>query len=85
MGWYSPDYPVYGSRIHLVAGEPKTNTTLNEVRLYLLESLLQEERVEEIVKLDVSWGDFHTINIECTVKVVGEEEYVHLVVTYDLP
>lgn len=44
----------YGSRLTNLVGEVNTDTTRNLARLYILESLKKEPRVEKVTQLDVS-------------------------------
>jgi hypothetical protein len=46
-------HPGYGSRHHELIGELNTETNRNLVKLYVLECLRQEPRLEEIVRVDV--------------------------------
>lgn len=47
-------HPTYGSRLHELIGSPNTETTRNRVRLYILEALAHERRVEAIERVTVS-------------------------------
>src|SRR5437868_3996103 len=44
-------HPDYGSRHHRLIGEPNTEGNRNLVKLYILECLRQESRLEQIVKI----------------------------------
>ena len=44
----------YGSRLHTLVGQGNTDTTRNLIRLYILESLKKEPRVEKVERLTVS-------------------------------
>ena len=46
-------HPEYGSRLHELIGRQNTDTTRNLVQLFILESLQQEPRIEEIVSISV--------------------------------
>lgn len=46
-------HPEYGSRLHELVGKPNTATTRNLVKLYILESLQAESRIEEVVLVKV--------------------------------
>lgn len=47
-------HPDYGSRLHEVIGAPNTPTTRNLAKLFIIEALKQERRVEKIVRVDVT-------------------------------
>jgi phage baseplate assembly protein W len=46
-------HPTYGSRLHLLIGEPNTETNRNRAKLYVLEALTQEPRVDEVLNVTV--------------------------------
>ena len=46
-------HPTYGSRHHRLIGEPNTETNRNLLKLYVLECLRQEPRLEAIASLEV--------------------------------
>jgi phage baseplate assembly protein W len=46
-------HPDYGSRLHELIGQPNTDTTRNLVRLYILEALRAESRIEKILDITV--------------------------------
>lgn len=46
-------HPSYGSRHHQLIGEPNTETNRNLIKLYVLECLRQEPRLEAIQRVDV--------------------------------
>ncbi len=47
-------HPNYGSRLSNLVGRRNTDTTRNLVRLYILESLKQEARVEKVTRITVT-------------------------------
>lgn len=47
-------HPEYGSRLHELIGRENTATTRNLLRLYILESLQQEPRIEKIIEVTVA-------------------------------
>ena len=49
-------HPDYGSRHHQLIGEPNTEANRNLIKLYILECLRQEPRLEEVQKIDVQPG-----------------------------
>ena len=46
-------HPDYGSRLHELIGRQNTETTRNLVKLFILESLQAEARVEEVLEVSV--------------------------------
>lgn len=46
-------HPDYGSRLHELIGRPNTPTTHNLLKLFILESLKQEPRIEAVEKIRV--------------------------------
>jgi hypothetical protein len=49
-------HPDYGSRHHQLVGEPNTEPNRNLVKLYILECLRQEPRLERVVGIEVTPG-----------------------------
>jgi phage baseplate assembly protein W len=47
-------HPEYGSRLHELVGRTNTTSTRNLAKLYILESLAAEPRVEKVVRVDVA-------------------------------
>lgn len=58
-------HPEYGSRLPDLIGTPNTETTRNLAKLYVLEALKQERRIQKIVTLEVTpaAGERHLIRI----------------------
>lgn len=46
-------HPEYGSRLHELVGEANTPTTHNRIKLYVLEALRMEPRIEEVLDVTV--------------------------------
>lgn len=67
-------HPEYGSRLHELIGRPNNETTRNLVRLFILESLAQERRIEpKGVKVAVEPvpGTRDRVAVRLTVRPVG--------------
>jgi len=67
-------HPDYGSRLHEVIGATNTASTRNLAKLFVIEALKQERRVEKVVRVDVTP---HPVNrflilIAIEVRPVGE-------------
>ncbi len=68
-------HPDYGSRLHEVIGAPNTPSQRNLAKLFVIEALKQERRVEKIVRVEVTP---HPVNrflimIAIDVKPVAED------------
>lgn len=73
-------HPTYGARLHEVIGQPNTPTTRNLAKLFVIEALKQERRVEKIVSVEVTP---HPVNrflilVAVEVKPVGSEAVLSL-------
>ena len=67
-------HPAYGSRLHEVIGQPNTETTRNLAKLFVLEALKAERRVEEILGVEVTQRSDNRFLIQVAIRVqpVGE-------------
>jgi len=80
-------HPDYGSRHHELIGEPNVPRTWNLVKLYVLQALRDEPRIEKVLAATV--GPEHqpprdTVRIELTVQLLGAPTPVDLVVPFSL-
>ena len=73
-------HPAYGSRLHEVIGQPNTATTRNLAKLFVIEALKAERRVEKIVSVEVTPHPVSPalILVAVSVKPVGEEAVLAL-------
>ena len=73
-------HPEYGSRLHELVGSQNTNTTRNLAKLYILESLQLEPRVQKVVevKVEPALGSRDRINIELAVLPAGATQVVRI-------
>lgn len=73
-------HPAYGSRLHEVIGQPNTPTTRNLAKLFVIESLKAERRVEKIVSVEVTPlpANRFLILVAVEVKPVGAEAVLAL-------
>jgi len=64
-------HPDYGSRHHRLIGEPNTEPNRNLIKLYVLECLRQEPRIEAVEKIEVKpvEGRENRDKIEVTITV----------------
>jgi phage baseplate assembly protein W len=69
-------HPDYGSRLHELVGEGNTETNRNLARLYILESLQHEARVEKVLAVSVkpAAGRRSAIEISLRVQPVGDSQ-----------
>ena len=79
-------HPNYGSRHHALIGEPNTAGNRDLLRLYVLDCLRQEPRLERIVAIDVRPGQGREnrdkVDIHIRVQVKGEHDPLSLVIPF---
>ena len=80
-------HPDYGSRHHDLLGEPNVERTRNLIKLYVLQALRQEPRIERVLAVMVS-ADHNpprdTVRIVITLKLIGVQVPLNLVVPFSL-
>ncbi len=71
-------HPDYGSRLHQLLGRPNTENTRNLAKLYILEALAQEPRIEKVVAARVaqSTGARDRIDVTLEVRPIGATDRV---------
>lgn len=71
-------HPQYGSRLHELIGQVNTETKRNLVRLYILETLQREPRIEEIVDVTVTPAVERHSSVDVSLQLlpVGETQTV---------
>lgn len=69
-------HPEYGSRLHEVIGVPSVETTWNLIKLYILESLRGETRIDKIDQLTVEpvAGTRGLVRVRLRVTPVGQSQ-----------
>ena len=60
----------HGNRIHELLGEPNSETTRNRLRLFILETLQQEPRIEKIESLSVVPNALRRDRVDVELRVV---------------
>jgi phage baseplate assembly protein W len=79
-------HPDYGSRHHQLIGEPNTEGNRNLIKLYVLECLRQEPRLEAIRRVDVTPGrgrqNRDKVEIRITATVKGVPDPLNFVVPF---
>lgn len=79
-------HPNYGSQHHKLIGEPNTENNRNLIKLYVLECLKQEPRLEGTFSIEVRPGEGREnrdkVDINITVKVKGSPDPLNLVIPF---
>ena len=76
----------YGSRLHTLIGERNNETNRNRAKLYMLEALAAEPRVQEVLDVQVLGrrSEPTRLDIHVTVKVVDHDTPLNLVFPFFL-
>ena len=71
-------HPLYGSRLHELVGEINTEPTRSLAKLFILESLRFEPRIEKVVELTVipTIGRRSSVDVTLAVLPIGETDTV---------
>jgi phage baseplate assembly protein W len=80
-------HPTYGSRHHELIGEPNVPRTRNLIKLYILQALRDEPRIERVVRASVRAEHDpprESVRVEIEVRVTGQAEPLNLVVPFSL-
>ena len=80
-------HPDYGSRHHELIGQPNVERTRNLIKLYVLEALGREPRVEKVLEATVYAPHDpprDQVRIELTLQLVGRPNPLNLVVPFSL-
>lgn len=79
-------HPNYGSKHHRLIGEPNVESNRNLLKLYVLDCLRQEPRIEAVEKIDVKQGEGREhrdkVDITVTVKLKGVPDSLSFVVPF---
>jgi hypothetical protein len=79
-------HPEYGSRHHTLIGEPNTEGNRNLLKLYILECLRQERRLQEVMRVDVKEGpgreNRDKVDVSIEVRMKGVPDPLNLVVPF---
>ena len=67
-------HPDYGSRLHELIGRENTETTRNLVKLYILESLAREPRLEQVSAVRVAAGVTPRSRVDVVLEVIPSFE-----------
>ncbi|SEA37580.1 Phage baseplate assembly protein W [Thiothrix caldifontis] len=80
-------HPDYGSRHHELIGEPNVERTRNLIKLYVLQALKQERRIERVLQASVQATHVparDTVRIELSVQVIGQHLPLEIIVPFNL-
>jgi phage baseplate assembly protein W len=80
-------HPNYGSRHHELIGEPNVERTRNLVKLYILQALRDEPRIERVLSAAVRAEHDpprESVRIELALRVRGEPHVLNLVLPFSL-
>jgi phage baseplate assembly protein W len=80
-------HPEYGSRHHELLGEPNVERTRNLIKLYILQALKHEPRIERVLKATVlaeHEPPRETVRIELSVQLIDGPRPMNLVVPFSL-
>jgi len=80
-------HPDYGSRHHELMGEPNVQRTRDLIKLYVLQALADEPRIERVLKATVRAEHEpprDTVRIELSVQVIDGPKPLNLVVPFSL-
>lgn len=80
-------HPNYGSRHHELLGEPNVARTRNLIKLYVLQALRDEPRIEKVLEVKVSAEHNpprDTVRLAMTVRVLGQAAPLNLVLPFSL-
>ena len=78
-------HPAYGSRHHELIGQPNSENNRNLVKLYILQALAQEARIEKVHKADVRVDRKAApdrVDIVLTLSFIGSPVPANLVVPF---
>jgi phage baseplate assembly protein W len=80
-------HPSYGSRHHELVGQPNVARTRDLIKIYVLQALRHEPRIERVVAATVRAEHTPprgTVRIELKLRVIGEQAPLNLVVPFSL-
>jgi phage baseplate assembly protein W len=80
-------HPDYGSRHHELIGQPNTERTRDLIKIYVLQALRDEPRIERVLSAAVRSEHLRprdTVRIELKLRVIGEPAPLNLVVPFSL-
>jgi phage baseplate assembly protein W len=77
-------HPDYGCRLYTLIGELNTPVNRNRAKLFVLESLGAEPRVEQVISVDVTAGARDRIDIRVLLRAIGNDNPLNFVFPFFL-
>ena len=77
-------HPDYGCRLYTLIGELNTPVIRNRAKLFVLEALGAEPRVEEVISVDVTAGARDRVDIRAVLRAIGNDTPLNLVFPFFL-
>jgi len=80
-------HPEYGSKHHSLIGEPNVERTRDLIKLYILQALRDEPRIEKVLKADVAAEHSpprESVRVTLTVRLVRVATPLNLVIPFSL-
>ena len=80
-------HPDYGSRHHELIGQPNVDRTRNLIKLYILQALNTEPRIEKVLSVNVvpeHQPPRVSVRVEVQARVIGQETPLNLVLPFSL-
>ncbi len=80
-------HPEYGSRHHELIGEPNVQRTRNLIKLYVLEALAREPRIEKVLGCTVTAAHEpprDVVRVELEILLIGNPNPLNFVVPFSL-
>ena len=80
-------HPDYGSRHHELVGQPNIQRTRNLIKLYVLQALRDEPRIERVLEAKVTAEHEpprETVRLELSLRVQGEPTPLNIVLPFSL-
>jgi phage baseplate assembly protein W len=77
----------YGSRHHELIGEPNVERVRNLIKLYVMQALRDEPRIERLLRVDVRPDHDpprETVRISLKIQLIGQQTPLNLVVPFSL-
>ncbi len=77
-------HPDYGSRLYTLIGELNTDANRNRAKLFVLEALAAEPRVQTVASVDVTAGARDRIDIQVVLTAITSDTPLNLVFPFFL-
>lgn len=72
-------HPDYGSRLYTLIGDLNNATSRNRAKLFALEAIAAEPRVQAVISLDVTAGARDRIDIRASLRTIASDTPLNLV------